>query len=487
MAITIDFGSKIISVLKTDMVLVQSVPSEIYELDMDVFRLEMKDLEDTEDGMAVTDTHLHNPPVTVSGAVLARVVEILDPFTVTFEDGQYRVSVVGANTNIGERINVNQVSVSTSNSAGLQDLNSLQAASFEGGVTVDTSSSYAGVVYPIGTRAQPVNNMLDAVTIATTRGLAKIYVAKDLTLTSADVSKGFEFIGNSTVTVTLTLEDAALVSNCTFRDLTIQGILDNGNFIKDCTVLDLINVNGSMENCALAGTITMGGSLQSTMHTCYSNFAGGNAEDTAIIDMGGGGQPLVLRDYTGGITLINKTGPESISIDMASGHIVLDQTVINGSITCRGLGKLTDRSVGANVNSDDLINKALITEITDLVNELKQSTPSRQEITKAVWSADLIDMDDEETAGYHLLNTAEIVENNVRSTAELTAAIWDETATDHVTVGSVGESLNNASNGSNPATIADAIWDKDMTGEFTAGSAGSILQKIKLIFKIMLS
>ena len=154
MAITIDFGTQIISVLKADMVLIQTVPSVIYQLDMNDFRLELKDLEDTELGMAVTDTHSHNPPVTISGAVLARVVEILDPFTVTFEDGQYRVNIVGANTNIGERINVNQVSVSTSNSAGLQDLNSLQAASYNGEVTVDSTSSFSGTTFPCSTQTK---------------------------------------------------------------------------------------------------------------------------------------------------------------------------------------------------------------------------------------------------------------------------------------------------------------------------------------------
>ena len=116
-------------------------------------------------------THTHNTTVTVGGAILARVVEIINGYTVTFEDDQYRVNTVGANSNIGEVINVNQVSVSTSNSAGLQDLNSLQAASYDSGVTIDATSSYSGTIFPVGTRANPVNNTADAIAIASARGL----------------------------------------------------------------------------------------------------------------------------------------------------------------------------------------------------------------------------------------------------------------------------------------------------------------------------
>jgi hypothetical protein len=38
---------------------------------------------------------------------------------VTFEDGQYAVNLVGANSNIPDKTNVNQVSVRAFNTAGL--------------------------------------------------------------------------------------------------------------------------------------------------------------------------------------------------------------------------------------------------------------------------------------------------------------------------------------------------------------------------------
>jgi hypothetical protein len=118
MAISVDWGTGVISIPRTDMLLVQSVPTEIRQLDIDAFRLELKDLEDFE-GMTYSDTHSHNTTVDVGGVSLARVVIILDPYTITFEDGLYQVNLVGANSNISDKTNLNQVGLRSANSAGL--------------------------------------------------------------------------------------------------------------------------------------------------------------------------------------------------------------------------------------------------------------------------------------------------------------------------------------------------------------------------------
>lgn len=121
MAITIDWGTGIINVPKMDLVLIQSAPTEIRELDLNVFRLNLKEEENSVDGISFLRTHKHNTTVAVGGVVLARVIEIINGYTVTFEDGQYAVNLVGANSNVSEVVNVNQVSIRSSNSAGLQD------------------------------------------------------------------------------------------------------------------------------------------------------------------------------------------------------------------------------------------------------------------------------------------------------------------------------------------------------------------------------
>ena len=118
MAITVTWPTKIINVPKADTTLVQSTPTEVRALNLDTLRLRLKDLEDNEDGMTFLDTHSHNPSVTVSGVQLAEVIQLINGYTVTFENGTYAVNLTGANSNVGDNVNVNNVSIRSGNSAG---------------------------------------------------------------------------------------------------------------------------------------------------------------------------------------------------------------------------------------------------------------------------------------------------------------------------------------------------------------------------------
>ena len=142
MAISINWGTKVITVLKTDMTMISAT---LYELDVNIFRLVLKDLEDDEAGMPFLRTHNHNTTVTVGGATLARVVEIINGYTITFEDGQYAVRLVGANNNIADVMNLNQVSLRTANTAGLIQLGAAPSvAQIVAGIKMET---YDGVAY----------------------------------------------------------------------------------------------------------------------------------------------------------------------------------------------------------------------------------------------------------------------------------------------------------------------------------------------------
>src|SRR3989344_8268349 len=119
MAITVNWPTKVINVPKADTTLVSSTPYEIRELNINTFRLALKDLEDDEEGQPWPTTHNHNTTITVGGVTLARVVEIINGYTVAFENGSYAVNLVSANSNIGDVLNLNSVSVRAANSAGL--------------------------------------------------------------------------------------------------------------------------------------------------------------------------------------------------------------------------------------------------------------------------------------------------------------------------------------------------------------------------------
>ena len=125
MAISINPATKVITIPKSYLTLVGGT---FYTLDTDAFRLDLKAIEDNEGGITFLKTHLHNTEVTVAGTTFARSVEILPPYTITFEDGQYTVQLNGSNNNIFDVgngiLNQNQVQIISTNSAGLISVSS---------------------------------------------------------------------------------------------------------------------------------------------------------------------------------------------------------------------------------------------------------------------------------------------------------------------------------------------------------------------------
>lgn len=138
MAITIDWPTKTINVPKADLTL---ITGDLYELDVNDFRLDLKALEASEEGMSYPDTHTHNTEITVAGVTYARAVEIINGYQVEFEDGLYAVRLAGANNNIFDVENGilvrNQVSIISNNSAGL-----INAGGSGGGATAAQIWSY---------------------------------------------------------------------------------------------------------------------------------------------------------------------------------------------------------------------------------------------------------------------------------------------------------------------------------------------------------
>lgn len=116
MAISINWATKVINVPQAYLT---PVSGSLYELDTNQFRLDLKALEASEAGSVFDDTHRHNTEVTVAGVTYAKFFEIINGYTVTFEDGAYRVRLAGTNNNISDVQNLNQVSLLTQNSAGL--------------------------------------------------------------------------------------------------------------------------------------------------------------------------------------------------------------------------------------------------------------------------------------------------------------------------------------------------------------------------------
>lgn len=355
MAITINWKDKIINVPRADMILVQSVPVEIRQLNINDFRMALKDLEDSAEGINFLDTHLHYPPIEVGGAILARVVAIINGYTVTFEDGQYAVNLVGSNSNIADVTNVNQVSVRSSNSAGLQDLTSLQAASFSGaGVALRASSSYSGTTFPVGTRGFPVNNIQDALSIANFRGLKQVFISEATVLDGVDVSNQYKFVGDSIYTP-MYVTSGTLTGESEFINLTVSGHFDDGIFLRECIVGDVYLNDGAVYQSAVIGNIYAGGITQSTILESYSGLPDIVPPVTIDLSNAPPGFALIVRSWRGDLNIRNCSNMILADIGVIAGKLEFEPTVTAGLFSVYNGAIITDNSSGSAVINDHTV------------------------------------------------------------------------------------------------------------------------------------
>lgn len=416
-AITIDWPTKVISVPKADLTLIQLTPTEIRELNIDTFRLILRSLESGEGGVLWLHTHDHAAPVSVGGVTLARVVELVNGYTITFEDGQYAVNIVGGNSNIGDNVNVNQVSVRSANSAGLISNEAIEFSSFNGGVTLKTTSGFAGTTFPVGTLQNPVNNLADAKLIADVRGFDRLYIIGDITFESTDDINGYSVFGNHVKTI-FTCNNP-ICQDTEFCDATVTGTLNGGNQkIRRCEILNLINFSGLIRDSVLRGTIVLNGTETVDILNCFSGVPG---TGIPVIDMGGSGRGLGLRAYSGGIKIINFTdSSKKISIDFISGRLKMDATVTAGTILVRGTGVIVQNDGTATVNDSGLTSPGAVWDVT-MADYLTDGTTGKKlydggtgdtaAIAAAVWDMVLYpDHMTDDTAGKYIYEFYKLVE-----------------------------------------------------------------------------
>lgn len=229
----------------------------------------------------------------------------------------------------------------------LENASFLEASTFYGRVTIDPNSPYSGVNYPVGTHTQPVNNIPDALAIATNRGLNTLHFERNMTIGATATIANYIIEGTSPVTVTLTVDAAADVQSCEFRNIAVTGTLDGGNIIRQALVTNVTNFTGFLFQAGLQGTIGLGAG-QASIFDCYSNVPGGGPGQFVNLDFNDADVDVAMRNYSGGISIVNCTGTSDSSYDMSSGRIVFDASTTSGEHTVRGIGDVYDNS-SANV------------------------------------------------------------------------------------------------------------------------------------------
>lgn len=347
--ITVDWLTRVITIPQS---FLDFIGGSVYQLNTEAFKYAINDIEDSEQGIINPPILNHSTKVLLGGIEYARVLEIINGYTVTFENASYVVNLIGSNNNILDVTNLNNVQVRSNNSAGLINLNELQSIVFQNSVWVDQTSPNSGIIYPVGTPIKPVNNFADARTIAISRGFTILQVKGSVVLDTGDDVSGFTLKGTNAATTQIVVNSGAETQGCDIQEAYVTGNLAGGTILRNCVLENLNYINGFVFQCMLnPGTITLGGISTAHFLDCYSGVPG---QGTPIIDMNGAGDdqntPLSIRGYNGGIKLIQKTGAGAVSVDMASGQLIIDTTCTAGSLVLRGNAKALDEN-GEHLNT----------------------------------------------------------------------------------------------------------------------------------------
>jgi hypothetical protein len=251
-------------------------------------------------------------------------------------------------------------------------------------IFVDGNSAYSGTgTFGLGTKAQPLNNINDAVTVANSRKIKRLMLLSSMTVEADDdiSNKSIETIG--TMGIDLTLAPDCTCNSTIFRYLNIEGTVSNGDIIQieNCSIMNLENFTGIMNNVAFGqgSEISIG-----NWATIIQATAGGNPTNEPEINIGTGS--LNISHFAGNLKLTGKTGSNRTIINADSMNILIASSCVAGIIQLLGVGIIeSDNSgPGCQVDSDGFI--------------------SIENIIDNVWDEDLTDHITEDSSGQEIKN-----------------------------------------------------------------------------------
>ena len=247
-----------------------------------------------------------------------------------------------------------------------------QEMEYDGIVYIDTINGSSGSVYPYGTRAKPVNNLADAMTIANEYNITDFQVISNLIL-DQNVS-GKNFLGSGAAIIDLNNQVA---NDTTFRTSEIVG-RQNSSFCVyiNCRMNGLTNFAGTMTGCFFQSVVpmTIQSSIPCVISDCRSAIAGNNSP---VFDYSAGFIDCSVRAYSGGLRIINSTSAANVStFEFIAGKFNFDNSNTLGDFHVRGVIDTTgiDASAGANVSYTGSVTTNRELEYNEIVHLHMDST-----------------------------------------------------------------------------------------------------------------
>lgn len=256
---------------------------------------------------------------------------------------------------------------------------------YGGEIIIDSTCtcSTSGITFPTGTRAQPSNNLTDALTICANNNIGKLRLRTDLTIEAGhDISnKSLETRGIMGTNVIF--EAGCSADGATFRYLNLKGELNPSDtlLVENCSIYNLENFTGIMQGVSFAQGSECSIGSWAEIYNCRAGGEPGNEPEISI-----GNSILSIQQYRGNLKLTNKTGDNRTVASFLPGNVTIADTCVAGKIQILGIGEVEkdESGVGCQVDTDAVI--------------------SRSSISEAVWDEELVNHVNDKTTGHALLH-----------------------------------------------------------------------------------
>ena len=244
--------------------------------------------------------------------------------------GSYNVTIINTVSNLVD--------------STVQQLPEIEYASFNWRVTIDAVNWVAGVSYPTGTPTNPVNNIVDALSIASTRWFRTIFTNSDLTITTGiDIS---EYVIESPNWLVVTIDPGVILLNTEFKKVSLYWVMGwVWNILIDCWVYDITNLSWwvrwwSIGDVALAvGTPLAEFWGQSFFDNIVPLFPGNISNITMNTDT-----IVSMTDVADTVTIKSLTAWSLVACGLLEWQLIVDATCTAGDIKVTWVGDLVNNS-----------------------------------------------------------------------------------------------------------------------------------------------
>lgn len=246
------------------------------------------------------------------------------------------------------------------NSDGLvnvQNITSAASLAYTDRIYIDVVNGTSGTDSPQGTEKYPVDNLNDALIIATREQKSTFNIGGELTiLTGQDVS-GFTILSARSLGNSVIVNSGAITVGTYFENLTISGTMGGSVRYTTCVMGEIFNFNGGAKNCLLIGDQHLVGTGNNYFTECDVYVT-----TSDHIEIYQNATSLNLIKVRGRWGIHDKTSTNITAIDLVAGLIVVDVSCNVGEVHISGIGSVQDDSSPGCIVKQGSINNEYIAE-----------------------------------------------------------------------------------------------------------------------------